>query len=262
MHILLTDETNLSPAVDAEFFVYGGLLFRAEVLPEIDAGIARIRNHAGYRPQDELKFETRSRPQQVSIDAARKAKQDVVELCIKNGCRFIACVVLHKIAQNEAQETLVRRGANHVIGRFNSFLTSVDDFGICVVDRLPSTSEYRYLTNKFTQGLDLDGGAFVALDRIKLFAASCINASHVASAMDIVLGAFRYSINAPKNRDSAKTMMSNVMQMIWHSRKGDNIHALEKGLIFRPKRITVKKYEARYSLLLDHINELIKDATF
>lgn len=260
MHLLLTDETNLPSDKNAKFFVYGGLLFPVDALVPIHDGIAQIRRKAGYKPADELKFETNAKPKHVSIEACRNAKEQVVDLCVTNGCKFIACVTLHAIAKGVSQEEMVRRGANHVIGRFNWYLSEHHDYGICAVDRLPAKAEYKYLTDKFTVGLDLDKGGRVSLDRVKLFASTCVNASHAASAMDIVLGSFRYCINQPQNIESAKRMMVNVTRMVWHTRKGESIYALEKGLMFRPKTVTVASYRQEYDKLLDHINSLIKDA--
>lgn len=34
--------------------------------------------------------------------------------------------------------------------------------------------------------------------------------------------------------------------MVWHTRNGDKIYALEKGLIFRPENVRVKEYKTEY----------------
>ena len=99
----------------------------------------------------------------------------------------------------------------------------------------------------------------VKLDKILLFSSTCINASHACSAMDIVLGSFRYCINNPLNLEAARTMMKNITKLIWCHRSGEDIYAIEKGLIFRPKDIKVAKYKAEYDNLLDHINMLIEE---
>jgi hypothetical protein len=262
MYILFTDETNMPSDPKAKFFVYGGLFFPIERLVEFDEGIGRIRKESGYKAGDELKFETNARPIDVTIEQARQAKERVVELCIKNEAKFIACVVLHKIARNQSQDDLVKWGANHVIGKFNYYLSQVSDYGVVAVDKLPINADYRYLSEKFCFGLEFQGEKKVSLDRIKLFAATCVNGSHASSAMDIVLGSFRYCINQPSNIPAAKLMMANVTKLIWHKRDGENIHAMELGLVFRPKlpNISVAPYKAEYLGLVDHINSLIADA--
>jgi hypothetical protein len=79
MQLFLTDETNLRPSDDARFFAYGGLIVPMDCVVELDSAIARIRAEKGYRPTDELKFDTRTRPGQVSIANATAAKREVVE---------------------------------------------------------------------------------------------------------------------------------------------------------------------------------------
>jgi hypothetical protein len=259
MHLLLTDETNLATERGAKFFVYGGLVCPMDRLLAIHEGIETIRKGAGYRVGDVLKFHTSSRPAHVSIEQATGAKNAVVELCIANGCKFIAYVVLHAIAKNTAQPELISNGANHVIGKFNIFLHEKADYGLVAVDRLPGAAEYSYLSDKFTKGLTFSDAAPVALDRILLFSSTCTNASHLSSAMDIVLGSFRYCINDPSNVGAAKAMMWNVTKLLWCVREGTTIYAFERGLIMRPKEIKVKAYQTEYDALIRHINALIAE---
>ncbi|SRR6266550_266292 len=259
MHFLFTDETNLPNDPTANFFAYGGLIIPPGKLTDLHGEIAQIRVAAGYRPEDQLKFQTSARPAHVSLDQCAKAKNDVVELCTRLGCRFIAYVVLHAIAKKRPIEEVITWGASHVIGKFNYFLSTVPADGVVVLDRLPQASEYSLLTEKFTSGLTFPDGQQVTLDRIKLFASSCTNASHASSAMDIVLGSFRYCINQPKNVPAARKMMSNITKLIWCERNGDDLYPFERGLIFRPKDIKVEAYRKEYDDLLAWINELLKE---
>jgi len=262
MHILFTDETNRRPSKKAKFFVYGGLVFDFSRLEDLDRGISEIRRETGYLASDELKFDTNARPTQVTRNGATAAKRKVLGLCRELGARFIACVTLHEIIKNQDPDDQILWAANHVVGRFNRYLREVvDDRGICVVDNLPVKAGWKYLAEKFTKGLDLVTGNFVPLDRILLFAATCSNASHASSAMDIVLGSFRYCINDPANKEAAEEMMREVVELIWHDRDGEKILAMEKGLILRPllPHITVEKYKQEYLDLVDHINILIAD---
>ena len=259
MQLLCTDETNLPSDPAAKFFVYGGLVLPADSLFDLHTRVAGIRKQFGYEPTDTLKFSTASRPPQVTVPEATAAKQQVVNACIDLGCVFIANVVLHAIAKNTSQDELIRRGANHVIGRFNRYCYELDEYGICLIDRLPGGLEYRYLSDKFTRGLDFEDGSTVALGRVVLFAATCNNASNLSSAVDIVLGSFRYCINQPKNIEAARTMMAGVTKMVWHKRIGDVLHVGERGLILRPKTIRVAEYRAEYDALVSHINDLLDD---
>ena len=75
MLLLFTDETNLRPAPGAKFFAYGGLIVDAARLRELHGGVERIRDMAGYVAGDEFKFDTRARPQQVTVEACTEAKR-------------------------------------------------------------------------------------------------------------------------------------------------------------------------------------------
>ena len=254
MHFLFTDETNLPSDPTAKFFAYGGLIVPPGKLTPLHAGIVEIREAAGYRPTDELKFQTSARPGHVSVEQCTTAKNRVVELCTNLECRFIAYVVLHAIAKNRPISEVVTWGASHVIGKFNFFLSTVTGDGVVVVDRLPGASEYSLLADRFTKGLTFPDGSQVQLDRIKLFASSCSNASHASSAMDIVLGTFRYCINQPKNVPAARAMMTNISKLIWCERDGENLYPFERGLIFRPKDIKSGAYKKEYEDLLGSMN--------
>src|SRR5207245_4683908 len=133
--------------------------------------------------------------------------------------------------------------------------------GIVAVDRLPITADYRYLSERFCAGLGFPDGKRVALDRIKLLTATCVNASHASSAMDIVLGSFRYCINQPRNLEGARQMMVSVTKLIWARREGDNIIPWEMGVVFRPvyTEIKVASYRLEYDRLVEHINTLLAE---
>jgi len=259
MYALFTDETNMPNDPRATFFAYGGLIVPISGLATLHDQIEDIRTDAGYRPEDEFKFETNSRPDYVSIQEATQAKARAIEACINIGCKFIVYVVLHALARNRPRDNLVTWGADHVIGKFNAYLRSVDAYGIVALDRLSNTNEYQLLRRKFSTGLTLQDGERINLDRIVLFSSTCINASHASSAMDIVLGSFRYCINDPRNIGAAQVMMENITRLIWCVRDGDDIHAFEQGLIFRPRDVRVERYRAEYGNLLARINDLLND---
>ena len=260
MHLLLTDETNAVPSDKAKFFVYGGLIVDFGALPTLHDRVATTRAKYGYGPGDLLKFDTNARPKNVPLEAATAAKNEVIGACIETGCKFIAYVVLHAIAKTRPAAELVAWGANCVIGKFNYFLHVANSHGVIAMDRFPAGNDYSYLTDKFCRGLTFQGEETVALDRVNLFSSTCINASHVSSAMDIVLGAFRYCINQPTNVEAAKAMMANICRLIWCTREGDTLMPFDRGLIFRPKAVSVDKYKAEYDALLQSINALIADA--
>ena len=258
MYILLTDETNKEPSKDGKFFVYGGLFFPIEKLSILHNEIEQIRISAGYKSGDTFKFDTNTRPEYVDIESATEAKRRVIDLCLRLECKFIAHIILHDIIRKQDFSEQMQKAADYVIGRYNRYLDENDFDGICVVDNLPDGTEFGYLATKFIKGLTVPGGYQVALNRIKLFASTRIGASHANSAMDIVLGSFRYAINNPKNRDAASTMLKNVSQMMWSVTENGVRYVRNRGLIIRPmlEEIRVKKYKQEYDKLMEHLEEI------
>ncbi len=261
MYLLFTDETNVSPKYDVKikFFAYGGLVVPVEKMIELDEGISRIRTEAGYLTTDSLKFDTHTRPKNVTPEQFGEVKNKVVNLCTSLDCKFLVYVVLHKIAESQDLAKTIKWGADHIVGKFNYFLETNKSKGITVVDRLSNSGEYSFLVEKFTRGL-IQKTKTTSLSNIKLFASSCDNASHLSSAMDIVLGSFRYCINQPLNEESAKKMMKNIASLLWADKiKGGNTDPFEKGLTLRPRfeDIKVASYKKEYVDLITHINSLL-----
>lgn len=252
MYLLLTDETNLLPRQNVTFFIYGGLFFPADALPGLHNRIAVIRAEHGYRADDTLKFDTHSRPRHVSQSSCTEAKRQVVGACQALGCRFIAYVIHHGIATGD---DLVLFAANTVISNFNRFLRLESSEGICVIDSLPVEGQKAFLEEKFTRGLRLsETGTFLPLDRIKLFGASYLGASHAASAVDIVLGSFRYCVNNPQNRSAASEMMRQVLELMWGDEEGRVGNA---GLVLRPREVRADTYREDYEALTNHLGQLL-----
>lgn len=260
MYLLFTDETNVSPKYDSriKFLAYGGLVINSEKLIELDEGISKIRNEAGYSSTDSLKFDTHTKPKGVTPERFAEVKNKVINLCIKLDCKFLVYVVLHKIAENQGLAKTIKWGADHIVGKFNFFLQTKSDKGQVIVDRFSDVSEYNFLSEKFTSGLILKDKT-IPLSNIRLYSSSCDNASNFSSAMDIVLGSFRYCINQPFNQESAKTMMINITTLIWANKNGEIIDPFEKGLTFRPRPedIKVLEYKQEYENLIKHINTLL-----
>ncbi len=125
MFFLLTDETNLQASDHAKFFIYGGLIIPFSAVTEFNRRIIETRLEAGYLPQDEFKFDTRSRPvERVSIEAATNAKRNTIQACRDFGCLFIVCLIHHEIIWNrtisQAHLKLTGQVNNLAISRIRS----------------------------------------------------------------------------------------------------------------------------------------------
>jgi hypothetical protein len=118
--------------------------------------------------------------------------------------------------------------------------------------------QWHYLSDKFISGLHLHGGGTASLDHIRLYGSTCLNASYIASAIDIVLGSFRYCVNVPKNPQTASEMIRSVARLMWHVRDGDRILLRDRGLIVRPETVKVPAYQKEYDDLLEQLKALIR----
>jgi len=170
---------------------------------------------------------------------------------------------LHSIIRNQDLDQQVEWAADYVIGRFNKFLQDNSANGLCIVDNLPVKHQFQYLSNKFAKGLQLPSeNRIVRLDRIRIFASSCSNASNISSAMDIVLGSFRYCINNPKNPEAARTMIGKVVDLMWGEKRDDNYLVIGKGLIIRPEIKQIKNLQMKkgYENLIEQINSLLSNS--
>jgi len=262
MYLLVTDETNRTASENIKFLVYGGLAIPLERMTELDQAIRDIRLNAGYQATDELKFDTRARPENVTIQAATEAKNNVVEKCKEIGCKFIAHVIHHSIIQNQNEGEQIHKAADYVIGRFHMLLNSLDSDGICLMDNLPDRSELSYMKGKFQNGLTLRSNETISLNRIKIFGSTCVGASHANSAVDIVLGSFRYCINQPRNVQAAQQMLENVVSLMWSGRSADNTISIgDRGLIVRPRLeyIRSRRFREEYDELLLRLNEILNN---
>ena len=57
-----------------KFFILGGLVFTEEQVAKVDAAVKARRRQFGYKDGDSFKFNTHTRPEQVSIEQFKDAK--------------------------------------------------------------------------------------------------------------------------------------------------------------------------------------------
>ncbi len=254
MQILFTDETNLIESSEGKFFIFGGIVVDSEKVAVINDGIQHIREKYGFSDNDILKFETRSKPSQVSMEDFNDAKSEVVNLCVENGVLFLCYLIHHKIIKKELK---FESAINHITSGFNKYLLEKNDVGICIYDRMPDiSSQFSLLKDNFMTGLSLPDKK-IKMDRIKLHAISSVGTSHLMSATDIILGSFRYCINNPKNRSLAALFINKISRLVWGERRDGHIYCIGAGIILRPRASNV--YQTDYKELIDDINLLLKD---
>jgi hypothetical protein len=246
MHWFVTDETNKN-ATPGQFFIYGGLVATDEQVAEIHTATEAIRKKYAFLPGDSFKFHSRSRPKQVSIDQARFAKQELVEELRRIGVRMIVYVILHDVAKKTEAE-IMQFALNTVAWAFHRLLTEESATGAMFIDR--DDDQHTHLAHLFQQGISVEGSK-ASLSRIKLFGQTSNNASHLSSAVDIALGAFRYCVNTAGgdgNEVIAKDILPPLADLVWGV--GDNPRRVGGyGYIARPLEVRIAKYKDHYTRL-------------
>lgn len=257
LYLLLTDESNNVESTTSKFFICGGLIIPLSKVPILSDSLLKIKRQAGYKNSEVLKFNTKNKPLNSSIEKVKTAKKQVIKLCSEYQCTFISYIALHKIVGKNGETQKVTFALDHVLGRFQKYLAEKNSYGIVAVDSLPIDGQKKYLTEKHSNGLSLENSK-IPLDRIKLFTSTYIGASNLSSMIDIVLGGFRYCINEPRNYDAANSLFKSISTLMWHDYPMGKLNFLEKGLIVRPKieSIKVVEYKNEYHNLLDNLRRL------
>lgn len=260
MYMLITDETNVNQSPDADFFIYGGIFLTPDQAVSIDQDVKEIRRRYNLAPTDDLKFDTRSRPDHIDAATHKTIKNDVIEACLSAKVRFIAYLVLHSIAANP--KTTGPWALNSVLFSFNKFLKSNDTHGIVAIDRLPESAlAYTMLKEKFQVGLTIWSGETVCVDRVLMYSTTCNGASHLSSAVDITLGSFRWVVNNRKkdlkNVEVPATMLKNIAHMMHYRESNGTRYIRDYGLILRPTTPIHPPYAKEYDDLLKYFSDLL-----
>lgn len=231
MRLLLADETNSNPDT-SDFFIYGGLHFDIETMPELDDAIREKRRCKGYRRGDDLKWN--GQPEDVSPEEHASIKDSLLDLAQEHNAQFIPVMVLYELIEDTKKPIQWVRCMRDLLGQFK-FSLDDGESGIAVMDHLPEggeEEEKEMLENAFSYGLTFGGDNYVRLDDIKLISTTYSKASHVSSLLDIVLGAFQFCINNPGH--SKSPYIFNKVARITKGYKGDTFN-YEYGIVLRPK---------------------------
>lgn len=259
VYLFLGDETNRTQSQRSRFFLYGALFVPLETVDELDERIAEIRRDVPLRETDALKFDTRSRPEDVSIDAYTAAKSAVIDACVETGVQFAAYAILHDIAKGRPDD-LLPYALNSLLYVFDSkYLNEKISSGLCVVDRFDG--EHDILREKHQRGVYVEEkDEWVSLPRIKLYGATCDGASHLSSAVDIVLGAFRYCVNEVEKTEVPRQLLPRVAYMMYHRKIAGVRHLRDHGLVLRPQAVRVDTYREEYEALVERLAKLMEQA--
>lgn len=256
MHLLYCDETNLEPK-DNFFFVYGGVIIPGEKAKCLHDAIETIREDHSIPPDFSLKFNPK--PERLTHQDFIQVKQSIIEAAIENSCIFLTSVILHKIATNPDEAR--RKEINRILYHFDCFLNRSSQYGLCLIDRFSDKQIDSHLRKKFSTGLTgLPYSKEMRLKNIVGFHYSAIGQSHFSSVIDIVLGSFRYAINAhcdskkdDQKMKAAKILLKLIEPLFYRYASEKNISEL--SLNFSPKIIKTATYRSHYQDLKNFLDE-------
>lgn len=264
MYWLFTDETNVTDK-EGDFFIYGGLIVSADQMVALNKRVIDIRNKYGYVAGDSFKFQTKSRPAQVSIADFAAAKGEALTALAETGAKVVIYTILHAIAKNQSVDNMTRFGLNALISHFNrEFLGEQNDMGAVCIDRLDPAVGYSYMTDTFANGLTFQASGYHDdLARIVHYSMSCDGASHMSSVADIALGSMRYATNFAGGKgkeEVARKLMLPLARAMWQKTNPDgSIRIGGYGFLQYPKNIQVAAYQAKYDELVEVLTRLASE---
>lgn len=254
MYLLYCDESNLEKK-DNDFFVYGGLVIEAQAAYSLSLAIEAIRQTAGIRPDYILKFNPR--PDNLSHKDFTDLKQAIIEAAISHGCIFLTSLILHNVATNP--DNARRNEINRICYHFDCYLHRPQSHGLVLIDRFDDKQIDGHLREKFSIGVTgLPYSKKIRLERIIGFHYAAIGQSHFNSVTDIILGSFRFAVNAFTRQDmgrltTAKHLLKTLSPLFFREDSVGRVS--EISLFFSPKIIKIESYREMYSDLASFLSE-------
>jgi hypothetical protein len=248
MHLLYCDETNLQQR-NNEFFVYGGVSIEAKAALSLSQAIDKIRLDAGIPKDFILKFSPG--PANLTHQQFTAVKQEIIEAARSHGCLFLTSVILHNVATSP--EDARRNAINTICFHFDCYLNRPESHGLVLIDRFDDRQIDGHLREKFSTGLTgMPYSNEMRLDRIIGFHYYAIGQSHFGSVIDIMLGSFRFAVNAFTRNEAgslptANAILAQLAPMFL--REGTDNRVSELSLFFSPKIIRSPTYLALYESL-------------
>lgn len=249
---LFADEANPEQTDPTRFFVYGGIFVENEQIANLHQTIEELSRRYGLETSDQIKFNSRTRPKSLTVGKHSELKTEVMAAAAKHKVVFCGYAVLHAVAGNQSNQTLLERGANIILAKYNQFLAEKGSKGWAVFDRVNTEAPYQYLREKFERRNRVQGEN-VRLENIMGYSFTCDGASHLSSLADVVIGGFRYVVNEPKRDIAGKAIVKGLNPLWGHVRDGKGINIKDRGLVLRPKDIRKAEYLADYQEIRDRV---------
>jgi hypothetical protein len=254
MHLLYCDESNLEPK-DNDFFVYGGIAIEAGAALSLSQAVEKIRLDAGVPKDFVLKFNPG--PSHLNHQQFSALKQKIIEAALDHSCLFLTSLILHNVATSPDEAR--RNSINTICYHFDCYLNRAKSHGLVLVDRFEDKKIDSHLREKFSTGLKgMPYSEEMRLNRIIGFHYSAIGQSHFGSVIDILLGSFRFAVNAFTRNETGKlqtahALLAMLAPMFFRERSDGRVPEL--SLFFSPKIIRFSKYRALYESLKNFLKQ-------
>lgn len=258
MYLLYCDESNLEEK-ENDFFVYGGIVIDGARAQSLSSSIDSIRLKYNV-PQDFiLKFNPG--PSHLSHKEFIDLKKEIMSAAIGHGCTFLSSMILHNVSTCAAEARL--NEINRICYHYDCYLNRPNSHGLVLIDRFDDKQIDSHLREKFSVGImGLPYSKQYRLERIVGFHYSAIGQSHFGSVIDIVLGSFRFAINAftrgedkqsEEKLNTAKILLTQLAPLFL--REGAGNYVSEISLFLSPKSVRVQRYRKRYEDVASFLSE-------
>lgn len=254
MYLLYCDESNLEEK-DHDFFIYGGIVIEAASAHSLSLEIDKIRQNAKI-PSDFL-LKLNPGPAHLNHQEFIEVKEAVIKAAVSHKCIFLTSLILHNIATSP--DDARRNEINRICYHYDCFLNRPKCHGLVLIDRFEDKKIDSHLREKFSTGITgLPYTPTARLERIVGLHYAAIGQSHFGSVIDIVLGSFRFAVNAFTRGDKSKTATAkHLLELLspLFFRENSKGEVSEISLFFSPKIITAKKYRDCYHSLSLYLAE-------
>lgn len=259
MYLYLTDESNRPPEPD-RFFVYGGLVIDADRIPELDRIVRDIRTRFHYLPGETFKF---SNVGNHDATEHRDAKAAVLAALPGLGASFIATTILRQVIGGQVNgqiqnDEYIEFAINTATAGFHKYLRTAQGHGIMLLDRDADPGRFNAMAARYQEGLQPAGYNLAVNDRIHLFGMTSNNASHLSSAADIALGAFRYCLDYACGvglEPAARSLMTALLPTIW----SDPTTGVFREYGYVPRPVVDNIYSPAIRATYDRVADTLRD---
>lgn len=256
MHLLYCDESNLERRF-GDFLIYGGMVIDSNNAHALSNEIDDIRAEADVDRDFRLKFNPG--PPNLSHQEFLELKQAVIEAAIRHGAKLLIYLILHNIAR-DADEAR-RFGINTICYHFYCLLLRLKGPGLVLIDRFNDQGNQidAHLAEKFAVGVvGLPQYPERRLSNIIGFHNSAVGQSHFPSLVDIVLGSFRFAINAHTRAQDANMRTAGRLLGILEPlffREPDGAPISNLSVWFSPMEVHSPFYRQKYHRLKEFLEQ-------